>query len=127
MDTLLLPFSPRFIVLTICDVVTALLLGIGIVDRKVLDLILIPLIIFAPDGAWHSRPHPKESCGSAQLSDLGAFAFPAGRDQAGDASVLLREREGWHAVQPRHPRGDLSAGEDGARQAPVRHTGGCLS
>src|SRR3954453_22383833 len=47
MDTLLLPFSPRFIVLTICAVVTALLLGIGIVDRKVLDLILIPLIIFA--------------------------------------------------------------------------------
>src|SRR5881227_4299496 len=47
METLLLPFSPRFIVLTICAVVTALLLGIGIVDRKVLDLILIPLIIFA--------------------------------------------------------------------------------
>src|SRR2546423_2408467 len=47
METLLLPFSPRFIVLTICAVVPALLLGIGIVDRKVLDLILIPLIIFA--------------------------------------------------------------------------------
>src|SRR5256884_7856445 len=47
METILLPFSPRFIVLTICAVVTALLLGIGIVDRKVLDLILIPLIIFA--------------------------------------------------------------------------------
>ena len=31
METLLLPFSPRFIVLTICAVVTALLLGIGIV------------------------------------------------------------------------------------------------
>ncbi|HVI77949.1 MAG TPA: hypothetical protein VM715_07265, partial [Candidatus Acidoferrum sp.] len=46
METLLLPFSPRFIVLTICAVVTALLLGIGIVDRKVLDLVLIPLIIF---------------------------------------------------------------------------------
>src|SRR3954454_16183961 len=46
METLLLPFSPRFIVLTICAVVTVLLLGIGIVDRKVLDLVLIPLIIF---------------------------------------------------------------------------------
>ena len=32
MDTLLLPFSPRYIVLTICAVVTALLVGIGIVD-----------------------------------------------------------------------------------------------
>src|SRR5579863_5072755 len=46
METLMLPFSPRFIVLTICSVVTALLLGIGIVDHKVFDLIVIPLVIF---------------------------------------------------------------------------------
>src|SRR4030088_2415242 len=46
METLMLPFSPRYIVLTICAVVTALLLGIGIVDRKVFDLVLIPIIIF---------------------------------------------------------------------------------
>jgi glutamate synthase domain-containing protein 2 len=46
METLLLPFSPRFIVLTICSVVTALLLGIGIVDHKVLKLIAIPFAIF---------------------------------------------------------------------------------
>ncbi|MDE2243903.1 MAG: FMN-binding glutamate synthase family protein, partial [Bradyrhizobium sp.] len=46
METLLLPFSPRFIVLTICGVVTALLLGIGIVDHKVLKLIAIPFVIF---------------------------------------------------------------------------------
>ena len=32
METLLLPFSPRFIILTICAVVTALLIGIGIFD-----------------------------------------------------------------------------------------------
>src|ERR1700754_3700502 len=46
METLLLPFSPRFIVLTICGVVTALLLGIGIVDHKVIRLVVIPIIIF---------------------------------------------------------------------------------
>ena len=46
METLLLPFSPRFIVLTICAVVTALLLGIGIVDHKVFDLVVIPILIF---------------------------------------------------------------------------------
>ena len=34
METLMLPFSPRYIVLTICAVVTALLLGIGIFDAK---------------------------------------------------------------------------------------------
>src|ERR1700680_2938914 len=46
METLLLPFSPRFVVLTICAVVTALLLGIGIFDRKVFDIVLIPMTIF---------------------------------------------------------------------------------
>src|SRR5437660_5327167 len=46
METILLPFSPRFIVLTICAVVTALLLGIGIVDHKVFDIVVIPIIIF---------------------------------------------------------------------------------
>src|SRR3979411_1927066 len=46
METLMLPFSPRFIVLTICGVVTALLIGLGIVDRKVFDLVLIPILIF---------------------------------------------------------------------------------
>ncbi len=46
METLLLPFSPRFIVLTICAVVTALLIGIGISDRKIFDILLIPIVIF---------------------------------------------------------------------------------
>src|SRR5580698_2883852 len=46
METLMLPFSPRFIILTICSVVTALLLGIGIVDHKVLGLVVIPIVIF---------------------------------------------------------------------------------
>ena len=34
METLMLPFSPRYIVLTICAVVTALLLGLGIVGPQ---------------------------------------------------------------------------------------------
>src|ERR1700721_4561321 len=46
METLMLPFSPRFIVLTICAVVTALMLGLGIVDHKAFDLVLIPILIF---------------------------------------------------------------------------------
>jgi glutamate synthase domain-containing protein 2 len=48
METLMLPFSPRYIVLTICAVVTALLLGIGIFDHnpKTFDIVLIPLLIF---------------------------------------------------------------------------------
>ena len=48
METLLLPFSPRYIILTICAVVTALLLGIGIFDHnpKVWEVVLIPIVIF---------------------------------------------------------------------------------
>src|SRR5246500_378115 len=46
METLLLPFSPRFIILTICAVVTALLLGVGIADHKVFDIVVVPIIIF---------------------------------------------------------------------------------
>ena len=46
MEILLLPFSPRFIILTICAVVTALLIGLGLADRKIFDLLLIPILIF---------------------------------------------------------------------------------
>jgi glutamate synthase domain-containing protein 2 len=46
MDTLLLPFSPRFIVLTICAVVTALLIAEVVFDPEWFDFLLIPIIIF---------------------------------------------------------------------------------
>src|SRR2546423_14326916 len=48
METLMLPFSPRYIVLTICGVVTALLLGVGILDHnpKAWEVVLIPTMIF---------------------------------------------------------------------------------
>lgn len=46
METLLLPFSPRYIILTTCGVVTALLLGFGIVDPKLLKVLTIPMLIF---------------------------------------------------------------------------------
>ena len=45
METLMLPFTPRYIVLTICAVVTALLVAIGIFDAKlkVWELLAIPI------------------------------------------------------------------------------------
>jgi glutamate synthase domain-containing protein 2 len=46
METLMTPFSPRYIVLTICCVVTVLLIGIGIVDHKVVNIVIIPILIF---------------------------------------------------------------------------------
>ena len=47
METLMMPFSPRFILLTICGVVTVLLTGIVIVDPKVFNIVIIPIAIFA--------------------------------------------------------------------------------
>ncbi|MDB5584211.1 MAG: glutamate synthase [Bradyrhizobium sp.] len=48
METLMIPFTPRYIVLTICAVVTALLVGIGIFDAKlkVWELLAIPIFLF---------------------------------------------------------------------------------
>ena len=82
--------------------------------------------LFRADAARHPRPDSGAARGAAQLSDLGASALPAGGSAAGDAAIFLREREGRQAVQPRHPRGGVSARQDGPRQAPVRHPGGRL-
>ena len=46
MDTLLLPFSPRFIVLTICGVATVLLFSVVMADHRMFDFALIPFLIF---------------------------------------------------------------------------------
>ena len=46
METLLLPFSPRFIVLTICAVVTALLVAEVVFDPEWFDYLLIPILLF---------------------------------------------------------------------------------
>ncbi len=46
MDTLMLPFSPRFIVLTICGAATLLLFGVVMADTEMFDFALIPFLIF---------------------------------------------------------------------------------
>jgi glutamate synthase domain-containing protein 2 len=46
METLLLPFTARFIALTLCAVATALLLGLVLTDPDWLDWVLLPLFGF---------------------------------------------------------------------------------
>jgi glutamate synthase domain-containing protein 2 len=46
METLMIPFTPRFIILTICCVVTVLLIGLGIHDPKIIKIVIIPILIF---------------------------------------------------------------------------------
>jgi glutamate synthase domain-containing protein 2 len=46
METLLLPFSPRFIILTICAVVTALLVAEVIFDPEWFDFLIFPILLF---------------------------------------------------------------------------------
>ena len=47
MQTLMLPFTPRFIILTLCILFTALLTAAAIYDQDDIILIAIPLIVFA--------------------------------------------------------------------------------
>ena len=46
METLLLPFSPRFIVLTICAVIASLLVAEVIFDPEWFDFLLVPILLF---------------------------------------------------------------------------------
>jgi glutamate synthase domain-containing protein 2 len=46
METLMLPFSPRFIILTICTVITALLVTIGAFEPHLFKFLWIPILIF---------------------------------------------------------------------------------
>ena len=130
METLLLPFSPRFIVLTICAVVTALLLGIGIFDHnpKALDVVLIPLLIFGgltllgirdlvQKGHAVLRNYPI----SAHMRFLLEEIRPEMRQY-----FFESEKDGMPFSRDTRARG-LSARQDGARQAAVRHPGRRLS
>ena len=112
MQTLMLPFTPRFIVLTICAVVTRCCsTSASWIARRSTGADAAPDVRRA-DPARLPRSPAEEPRGAAQLSDLGASALPARRNPAGDAAVFLREREGRHAVLPRHPRDRLSARQD---------------
>jgi glutamate synthase domain-containing protein 2 len=48
METLMLPFTPRFIILTLCSVVTVLLLLIGVFDHHphTLEIVILPILVF---------------------------------------------------------------------------------
>jgi len=46
MQTLMLPFTPRYIVLTICSVATLFLIGMGIWDHRLIHLVIIPATVF---------------------------------------------------------------------------------
>ena len=45
METVMIPFSPRFIVLTICAVITILHLALPIGDHKIIYQVVSPVLI----------------------------------------------------------------------------------
>ncbi len=47
MQALMLPFSPRFLILTLCVVITTLLSGLAVWDDELLPLVFIPIAVFA--------------------------------------------------------------------------------
>lgn len=46
MKTVLLPFTPRFIILTMCAIITTILLVMGLSDEHVLGFLWIPIMVF---------------------------------------------------------------------------------
>ena len=114
METLMLPFSPRFIVLTICAVVTALLLGIGIVDHKAFDLVLVPLVIFGALTLLGIRDLTQKSHAVLRNYPLSAhlrflLEKNSARKSAGPSS---KTRSTACPFQPGQARGGLSACEE---------------
>jgi glutamate synthase domain-containing protein 2 len=46
MQTLLLPFTPRFIILTMCAIITVILVVMGLDDERLLGFLWIPIMVF---------------------------------------------------------------------------------
>jgi len=106
MRALSLPFRSRFIVLTLCIAATATLAGLAMAHGGWLGPLSVPILLFGGLSLLGIRDlFQTRHAVAAELPDLGAPALYPGRAQAGDAAVLLREREGRHAVQPRQARG----------------------
>ena len=130
METLLLPFSPRFIVLTICAVVTALLIGIGIFDHnaKVCDFLLIPIVIFGALTLLGIRDLLQKNHAVLRNYPISAhirFLLEEIRPEMRQY-FFESEKDGMPFSRDTRARG-LSARQDAARQAAVRHPGRRLS
>jgi hypothetical protein len=112
MDTLLLPFSPRFIVLTICAVVTALLIGIGIFDhnRRSWEILLIPIVIFSALTLLGIRDLLQKNHAVLRNYPISAhIRFLLEEIRPEMRQYFFESEKGRHAVLPRHPRAGLSA------------------
>jgi glutamate synthase domain-containing protein 2 len=46
MKTILLPFTPRFIILTMCTIITTILLVMGLDDERLIGFLWIPIMVF---------------------------------------------------------------------------------
>jgi hypothetical protein len=46
MQTLMIPFTPRYFVLTACALLTVILFVIGLESLKALEIVIIPLLLF---------------------------------------------------------------------------------
>ena len=112
MQTLLLPFTPRYVALTLAWLLTfAFAAAIGGSMLSGWDAPLGVGVLRLPVSRRARRPRSRadQAFGAAQLSDLRASALPARVHPAGDAAVLLRERHRRPAVLAQPARGRLPA------------------
>ena len=124
METLMIPFSPRFIILTICCVVTVLLIGIGIVDHKVIKIVIIPILIFGGLSLLGFRDLLQQNHAVLRNYPISAHIRFLLEEIRPEMRQYFFESEKDGMPFSRDTRSaDLSARENGARQAAVRHPG----
>ena len=124
MQALAMAFSPRFIILTVAVLLTLLclaLIGVGAMHYARIFLTTGALLFGALTLLGVRDLFQTRHAVLRNYPISAHLRFLLEEHPAGDAAIFLREREGRPAVHARPARGRLSARQDGARQAPVRH------
>ena len=119
---LLLPLKMRYLLVSVALGGLALSVSLAWRHQDQGPLLAVAIGFFGFfSAARAARLFSSAACNSAQLPHHRPPALPVREDPAGDAAVLLRGRQGRHAVPARQARARLSARKRRSRQAPVRH------
>ncbi len=126
MDTLKLPFEPRFITLTLAIAATLLFLFLFVVFPAWDGLIVIPLIIAAGLSLLGIRDLVQTRHAVLRNFPILAHLRFILEEIRPEMRQYFFEDKERYAICPRCPRRRLPARQAGSRQAPLRYTVRCL-
>ena len=99
MRALVIPFTARFITLTLCIAATAACVGVAMAQSGWLVPLAVPISLFGALSLLGLRDLVQTRHAVLRNYPISAhLRFLLERDPAGDAAVFLRERDGRHAV-----------------------------